>query len=245
MGAGEPDALNLFVIAGEESGDRLGAPLMAAIAAQAGRPVVFTGVGGREMAEQGLESLVPIADLAVNGFAGDPGAAADHPAASANGEPRRHRRATRRARHHRQSRFHPPGGAARARGGTLDPDHRLRLADGVGVATGTGESDAALCRPRAGAACRSSPRLHQRLGGPPCTYVGHPLIEQLATLRPDRDEAARREARPAARARAAGEPSRRGAAAHRRVRRGDGGGGARGRRRSSSCCRRSRIFSTR
>ncbi len=40
------------------------------------------------------------------------------------------------------------------------------------------------------------PAAHQRLGGPPCTYVGHPLIEQLATLRPDRDEAARREAAP-------------------------------------------------
>ena len=72
MGGGEPDALNLFVIAGEESGDRLGAPLMAAIAAQAGRPVVFTGLGGREMAERGLDSLVPIADLAVNGFAAIP-----------------------------------------------------------------------------------------------------------------------------------------------------------------------------
>jgi lipid-A-disaccharide synthase len=40
------------------------------------------------------------------------------------------------------------------------------------------------------------PAAHQRLGGPPCTYVGHPLIEQLATLRPDRDEAARRETAP-------------------------------------------------
>jgi lipid-A-disaccharide synthase len=40
------------------------------------------------------------------------------------------------------------------------------------------------------------PAVHQRLGGPPCTYVGHPLIERLATLRPNRDEAARREAAP-------------------------------------------------
>jgi lipid-A-disaccharide synthase len=28
------------------------------------------------------------------------------------------------------------------------------------------------------------PEAHQRLGGPPCTYVGHPLIERLAELRP-------------------------------------------------------------
>ena len=28
------------------------------------------------------------------------------------------------------------------------------------------------------------PEVHRRLGGPPTTYVGHPLIERLATLRP-------------------------------------------------------------
>ncbi len=32
----------------------------------------------------------------------------------------------------------------------------------------------------------------ERLGGPPGTYVGHPLIEQLAQLRPNADEAKRR-----------------------------------------------------
>ena len=67
------DALDIFIIAGEESGDRLGAPLMAAIAAQADRPVAFAGVGGHAMAAQGLTSLVPIADLAINGFAAIPG----------------------------------------------------------------------------------------------------------------------------------------------------------------------------
>ncbi len=28
------------------------------------------------------------------------------------------------------------------------------------------------------------PEAHRRLGGPPCTYVGHPLIERLGELRP-------------------------------------------------------------
>ncbi len=28
------------------------------------------------------------------------------------------------------------------------------------------------------------PDAHLRLGGPPCTYVGHPLIERFAELRP-------------------------------------------------------------
>jgi lipid-A-disaccharide synthase len=40
------------------------------------------------------------------------------------------------------------------------------------------------------------PQAHQRLGGPPCTYVGHPLLEQLAQLRPSAQEAERRRAEP-------------------------------------------------
>jgi lipid-A-disaccharide synthase len=40
------------------------------------------------------------------------------------------------------------------------------------------------------------PRAHARLGGPPCTYVGHPLLEQLAQLRPNAQEALRRLAEP-------------------------------------------------
>ncbi len=34
------------------------------------------------------------------------------------------------------------------------------------------------------------PEAHRRLGGPPCTYVGHPLIERLAELRPAAGERA-------------------------------------------------------
>jgi lipid-A-disaccharide synthase len=40
------------------------------------------------------------------------------------------------------------------------------------------------------------PAEYRGLGGPDCTYVGHPLIEQIATLRPDADEAMRREIQP-------------------------------------------------
>ena len=40
------------------------------------------------------------------------------------------------------------------------------------------------------------PAAHVRLGGPPCIYVGHPLIERLAELRPNADEAQRRRADP-------------------------------------------------
>ena len=40
------------------------------------------------------------------------------------------------------------------------------------------------------------PAIHVELGGPPCTYVGHPLIERIGELRPNADEARRRAADP-------------------------------------------------
>jgi lipid-A-disaccharide synthase len=40
------------------------------------------------------------------------------------------------------------------------------------------------------------PEVHRRLGGPPCSYVGHPLIEDIARLRPNEAEAQRRRADP-------------------------------------------------
>lgn len=57
----------IYLLAGEASGDVLGARLMAAIARQ--RPgAEFAGVGGPRMAEQGLTSLHPLSDLAVMGI---------------------------------------------------------------------------------------------------------------------------------------------------------------------------------
>jgi lipid-A-disaccharide synthase len=40
------------------------------------------------------------------------------------------------------------------------------------------------------------PQAHATLGGPPCSYVGHPLTEQLALLRPSAEEDRRRHAAP-------------------------------------------------
>ena len=189
------DALDIFIIAGEESGDRLGAPLMAAIAAQAGRPVVFAGVGGHAMAAQGLVSLIPIGDLAVNGFAAIPRRL---PAIL------RHLRDTSRA-------------VIAARPDALviidSPDFTHRVARRVRAAA---PSIAIIdyvsptvwaWRPGRAAAMRRyvdhvlavlpfEPDAHRRLGGPPCTYVGHPLAEQVAVLRPGPQEAARRDADP-------------------------------------------------
>jgi len=57
----------IYLVAGEASGDVLGARLMAAIRVQ--RPgAEFAGVGGPRMTEQGLNSLYPLADLAVMGI---------------------------------------------------------------------------------------------------------------------------------------------------------------------------------
>ena len=57
----------IYLIAGEQSGDVLGARLMHAIRAK--RPdIVFAGIGGSAMAEQGLISLFPIRSLALMGL---------------------------------------------------------------------------------------------------------------------------------------------------------------------------------
>ncbi|SEL25518.1 lipid-A-disaccharide synthase [Pacificibacter marinus] len=62
------DALNLkvFIIAGEQSGDKLGAAAMAGLKSL--HNVDFRGVGGPLMAEQGLESLFPMDELSLMGI---------------------------------------------------------------------------------------------------------------------------------------------------------------------------------
>jgi lipid-A-disaccharide synthase len=40
------------------------------------------------------------------------------------------------------------------------------------------------------------PEVHERLGGPPCSYVGHPLLQQVGTLRPNDEERKRRDSDP-------------------------------------------------
>ncbi len=65
---GENRPLRVALIAGEPSGDALGAGLMRALRQETGDAVVFSGVGGAEMARQGLKSLFPIGDLAVMGL---------------------------------------------------------------------------------------------------------------------------------------------------------------------------------
>jgi lipid-A-disaccharide synthase len=57
------------MIAGEPSGDVLGARLIAALREMTGGNVEVSGVGGEMMREQGLESLFPMEELSVMGIA--------------------------------------------------------------------------------------------------------------------------------------------------------------------------------
>lgn len=62
-------AKRVFLVAGEPSGDNLGAKLMLALKRAAGGAVEFSGVGGERMAGEGLASLFPLSDLSVMGLA--------------------------------------------------------------------------------------------------------------------------------------------------------------------------------
>jgi lipid-A-disaccharide synthase len=58
----------IFLIAGEPSGDALGAKLINALKAARPGQVRFAGVGGERMAAEGLQSLFPLQDIAVMGL---------------------------------------------------------------------------------------------------------------------------------------------------------------------------------
>ncbi len=58
----------VFLIAGEPSGDRLGAGLMSALKQETAGRVRFVGIGGARMAAEGLDSLFPMDELSVMGL---------------------------------------------------------------------------------------------------------------------------------------------------------------------------------
>mgnify|MGYP003665615485 FL=1 len=64
----KPAAPLVYLIAGEPSGDQLGARLMTALSAASGGRVRFSGVGGPQMEKLGLRSLFSIEELAVMGL---------------------------------------------------------------------------------------------------------------------------------------------------------------------------------
>jgi lipid-A-disaccharide synthase len=60
--------LKVYLIAGEASGDLLGAHLMRELKAQVKGPIRFYGIGGEKMAAEGLASLFPYHELSLLGF---------------------------------------------------------------------------------------------------------------------------------------------------------------------------------
>jgi lipid-A-disaccharide synthase len=67
-GTPKGDAPLVFLVAGEASGDLIGARFMAALKRRTDGAVRFAGVGGERMIAEGIESLFPIAELSVMGL---------------------------------------------------------------------------------------------------------------------------------------------------------------------------------
>ena len=168
--------LRIFLVAGEHSGDALGARLMMALAAL--KPgIAFSGIGGPKMEANGLSSLFPMSDIAIMGPAAiiehlprllrriretaDAAIAASPDVVVIIDAPEFTHRVARRIRKAR-------------------PD--LPIVDYVSPSVWAWRSwrapkmrayvDEVL------ALLPFEPDVHARLGGPPCTYVGHPLIER-------------------------------------------------------------------
>jgi len=63
------DDLHVYIIAGEPSGDAIGAPIMKAIRDRLGARVRFSGIGGTAMVGEGLEPFFPMIELSIMGVA--------------------------------------------------------------------------------------------------------------------------------------------------------------------------------
>ena len=191
----ESRPLTIYLVAAEESGDRLGGALMRALAQRAGRDVRFGGVGGRDMASAGLASLFPIDEL------GDIGVVALA------------RRVPMILGRIRQAAAAIVAAQPDALVIIDSPDFTHRVARRVRKAAPSipiidyVSPSVWAWRPWRARTMRAyvdevlailpfEVQAHAELGGPPCVYVGHPLIEQLDQLRPNPADARRRLADP-------------------------------------------------
>lgn len=184
--------MKVFLVATEESGDRLGAALMQALKAKLGPSVEFRGVGGYEMAAEGLPSLFRIDDLAIVGIAGITQALSKILS--------RIRQTARAALDEKPDVLviiDSPDFTHRVARRVRKKNRDIPIVDYVSPSVWA-------WRPGRARAMRHyidhvlallpfEPEVHRKLGGPTCTYVGHPLVEQIAELRPNAEEAARRE----------------------------------------------------
>jgi lipid-A-disaccharide synthase len=183
--------LKVAIVVGEESGDQLGFKLMQSLKSLAGSDTVFSGVGGRRMAEEGMQSLFPLHDIAVMGLTAVLG---------------RLPTVVRRV-------YETVAAIVRDKPDVLviidSPDFthavakrvrrklpQLPIVDYVSPSVWAWRPGRAR-RMRAYAdhvlaLLPFEPAVHERLGGPACTYVGHPLIERLDTLTSDDGDLAQR-----------------------------------------------------
>jgi lipid-A-disaccharide synthase len=188
-------ARKIFLIATEESGDRLGASLMKVLRQRLGGAVQFEGVGGQSMAREGLASLFPIEELSIIGLAAvarqlpkvmrlirqttDAVTAASPDVLVIIDSPDFTHRVAKRV---------------RAR------DPAIPIVDYVSPSVWAWRPGRARAMRRyvdhVLALLPFEPEEYRRLHGPPCSYVGHPLTEQIGVLRPDTDEQKRRDASP-------------------------------------------------
>jgi lipid-A-disaccharide synthase len=188
-------ARKVFLIATEESGDRLGAHLMKVLRQRLGDAVKFEGVGGRGMAREGLKSLFPIEELSIVGFS-----------AVVKQLPKLLRLIRQTTAAVLQAApdilviIDSPDFTHRVARRVRARDPSIPIADYVSPSVWA-------WRPSRARAMRAyvdhvlallpfEPEAYRRLHGPPCTYVGHPLTEQLTSLRPSAEEQARRNGSP-------------------------------------------------
>jgi lipid-A-disaccharide synthase len=190
-----PGELDIFLVAAEESGDRLGAALMKALRQRSSAPVRFSGVGGREMTAAGLDSLFPVGDFSIIGFAAIP-----------RRLPHIVRRMVQTVRAVLARRPHAlviidsPAFTLRVARYAHWFDRSIPIIDYVSPSVWAWRSGRARAMSsyidHVLALLPFEPDVHRRLGGPPCSYVGHPLIDDVAKLRPNEAEARRRSSGP-------------------------------------------------
>ncbi|WP_457797504.1 lipid-A-disaccharide synthase [Methylocystis sp. S23] len=176
-------APHIFIIAGEASGDVLGASLMRALR-DARSGVAFSGVGGAAMAREGLASLFPMADIAVMGLAP---VIARLPALLARIDETA--RAVLKAKPDCLVIVDAPDFTHRVARKVRRALPDLPIIDYVSPTVWAWRPGRAR-KMRAYVDCVLAllpfePAAHARLGGPRCVYVGHPLVEHLEELAPD------------------------------------------------------------
>ena len=185
----------IFLIATEESGDRLGAGLMKVLRQRLGDAVEFAGVGGRAMAREGLTSLFPIEELSIVGLA-----------AVVQQLPKILRLIRRTVDAVIQNSpdilviIDSPDFTHRVARRVRARDPSIPIVDYVSPSVWAWRPGRARAMvsyiDHVLALLPFEPEAYRRLHGPPCTYVGHPLTDQLASLRPNAEEQARRSAGP-------------------------------------------------